>query len=143
MFAKKFFKESFFLILIIAILNFIALEKDLYWSVKEFDSLMHFLGGAWAALSFVFLYHYSGLFNPGEITFRKFLLIAFLGAVFVSVSWEIYELAAGATFASDAEYPYDTALDFVMDGLGALAGVMYAFIREAPLENKEIINRDV
>lgn len=135
--SKKFFKESFFLILVVAIANYIAVEKDLYWTIREFDSAMHFLGGAWVALSFIFIYYFSGLFNPGEITFWKFVYIAFLGTLFVSVAWEIYELAMGTTFATASEYSYDTALDFIMDGLGALAASMYAFAREVSNERRE------
>lgn len=54
----------------------------------------------------------------------------------VGFSWESYELIFKQTVASKAGYFSDTAMDLLMDLLGAIAGCFYAYIKE---HNKQII----
>ncbi len=66
MFRQKIFKEFCVLALVVGILNFLALDQDLYWRWLWFDSLMHFLGGALVASFFLWLYFFSGFLAPEE-----------------------------------------------------------------------------
>lgn len=138
MLKTKLFFETFFVLFCTFLLNQIATERNLYWSVEEFDSLVHFFGGAFAALFFIWIYFFSGYFKPEKRGFKDFLLVSLIGMVFVSVSWEIYELLIGeAIFAGD-NYAYDTALDFLMDFLGGLTACMYGYIKEIDSIKREL-----
>lgn len=128
----KIFWEYFILILIITALHFTAMQFDLYWRVGEFDSLMHFLSGAWVALAALRLYFFSNYFRPLKRGLKDFLAVATLAVIFISVLWEIFELAVGATFVEAREYSFDTSLDFIMDILGGIAAALYAYMREIP-----------
>jgi hypothetical protein len=120
-------------------LQWLAVKNNLYWTVNEFDSLMHFLGGAMVGMGFIYFFYSSGLFRPepSSITLWGFLRIAFLGTVFIAVAWEIYELLSGTALAGENNYFKDTTLDFVMDGLGGFTACLYAFYREVSLEKEE------
>ncbi len=134
MLKKPLFWETFALLFIVGILNYVATHFHLYWVVNEFDSLVHFLGGALVSMFFLWLYFFSGAFLPAKRNFFYFLLISSLGVLFVSVVWEIYELLLGeASFAKTA-YSYDTTLDFIMDFLGAYAVCLYAYLRKIKYE---------
>jgi hypothetical protein len=130
MLKKPLFIEMVVLVVVVGVLNYIATVKHLYWSTSEFDSVVHFFGGAFVASFFVWFYFFSGFFVPKSRNFVDFLKIAFWGSLFIAVSWEIYELVMGEAEIQQAEYPYDTTLDFIMDLLGILAVVFYAYIRE-------------
>lgn len=127
---KPLFKEFFLMALVVGGLNLWATKNNIYWSTREFDSLMHFLGGALVSIGFIWLYFYSGLFEPVKRKFWDFFVIAIFGVALVSVLWEIYELALGETKIQGSEYHYDTALDFIMDFLGGVAACFYAFMKE-------------
>jgi len=127
---KPLFKEFIILLILVAGLHLLAIYFDLYWTVSKFDSMMHFLGGASVVLGILWLYFFSGFFNPQKRQIWQFLSVSFLGLVFVSVSWEVYELMAGVTFVSGQEYPFDTSLDFSMDLLGGATACLYAYMKE-------------
>jgi len=48
-------------------------------------------------------------------------LATFFGALIIGVAWELFEYFTGLTFVVYGNYVFDTAKDFLMDGLGALA----------------------
>ena len=129
-FKQSLFKETFILLALVGVLNYIANLYHLYWSTNEFDSLVHFLGGATLSAFFLWLYFYSDLFNPAERKLKNFLLVSIFGAMFVAVSWEIYELFLGEAVINKAEYPFDTMLDIIMDLLGILAVCFYGYLKE-------------
>ena len=127
---KPLFWEMFTLIVIVGALNYIAIIYHLYWSANEFDSLVHFFGGAALSAFFLWLYFFSGLFDPPKRNLTKFLLVSVLGTIIIAVSWETYELLLGEAMINKAEYPFDTTLDLIMALLGALAACFYAYLRE-------------
>ena len=130
MFRKPLFWELFLLTVVVGVLNYFALAYDLYWFVYEFDSLMHFLAGALVAIFFIWVYFFSGFFNPTKRTLFAFLKIAFLSSIFVAVSWEVYEVFLGEVVVQGLEYAYDTTLDFIMDILGILGATFYGYMKE-------------
>ena len=130
MFRKPLFWELFLLTVVVGVLNYFALAYDLYWFVYEFDSLMHFLAGALVAVFFIWVYFFSGFFNPTKRTLFTFLKIAFLSSIFVAVSWEVYEVFLGEVVVQGLEYAYDTTLDFIMDILGILGATFYGYMKE-------------
>jgi len=136
MLKKPLFWEMFILLAVVGILNYIAVIYHLYWSVYEFDSILHFLGGATLAAFFLWFYFFSGFFNPQDRSLKNFLMIAIIGMLFVAVSWEIFELFLGEDVLQKAEYPYDTMMDFIMDFLGAITITFYSFLKEEKNNNK-------
>lgn len=131
----------FVLFALVGILNQIAYHYDLYWTVWEFDSLVHFLAGtALGALSLL-LYFFTELFKPKKRNLIEFLKISILGLVAVALMWEIYELVIGEAVMLGPKYPFDTVLDLIMGVLGATVMCFYAYIKELKrfkLENYKV-----
>ena len=130
MFQKPLFKESLFLLILVAVLHTVAIKFFLYWSIFEFDSIMHFLGGMFVAVSSLWFYFYSDFFDPKSKKLKDFFVVAILTLAWVATMWEIFELLTGLTFVFWYDYPYDTTLDFIMDFLGASVACLYAYFRE-------------
>ena len=127
---RPLFWEIFYLVVIVGVLNAVALHFFLYWKINEFDSIVHFSAGAAVSFAFLWLYFYSGFFNPQNRKLKNFIVVSILGIIFVGFVWEIYELSIGATSLSDPEYVGDTSFDILMDVLGALAACFYSYLRE-------------
>jgi len=136
MLRRPLFKEFFASFLILGVLNYLANQYDWYWTITTFDSFMHFMGGVVVVLFFDWLYFYSGLFAPEQRSMSHFLLVSIFSLVLVAVAWEAYELLLGEANFHGRNYPFDTAIDFVMDTLGGLTACFYAYMKE--LESKKI-----
>jgi len=132
----------FFLLAIVGVLHYVATANYLYWSTNEFDSLVHFLGGSTLSVFFLWLYFFSGFFNPQNRNLARFLIISILGSMFVAVSWEIFELFLGEAEINKVGYPFDTTMDLIMDLLGILAACLYSFIRELGIRKKVQTNNE-
>ncbi|KKS83091.1 MAG: hypothetical protein UV58_C0001G0018 [Candidatus Wolfebacteria bacterium GW2011_GWC1_43_10] len=87
------------------------------------DALLHFLGGAWAAFLFFFLFH--NMFVP-EIAGHQWekiriLILAVSFAALLGVFWEFHEFILSQYFFWYLQQSItDTMGDFLMDILGAL-----------------------
>jgi hypothetical protein len=130
MLKKPLLRETIILLLVVGALHLVAVIHHLYWSIYEFDSVVHFLAGAALSAFFLWLYFYSGFFNPHKRTLAKFLVVSIFGTMFLGVLWEIYELVFGQTMVSKIDYPYDTMMDLIMSFLGSVAMCFYAYIKE-------------
>jgi len=131
---KPLFIETFALFFLVGALDRVANTFNLYWSVSEFDSIVHFLGGGAVSLFFLWFYFYSGVFSPQKRDLRYFIIVSLLGTIFVSTLWEIYELMLGEARTYRETYAFDTTLDFVMDLLGAMAVCLYGYLKELKLK---------
>ena len=130
MLKKPLFLETLILFAVVAGLHLIATVYHLYWSIYEFDSVVHFFAGAALSLFFLWFYFFSGFFSPPAKNLAKFLLISVVGAMFVGVSWEIYELIFKQTMVSKIDYSYDTMMDLIMDLLGAVTACFYGYLKQ-------------
>jgi glucan phosphoethanolaminetransferase (alkaline phosphatase superfamily) len=130
MLKKPLFWEMVIFFSVVLALHIVATIFHLYWSINEFDSLVHFFAGAALSMFFLWLYFFSGFFNPPKRSLAKFLIISILGSMFIALSWEIYELILGEVMVQKANYPFDTMMDLIMDFLGAVAACFYGYIYE-------------
>jgi predicted membrane channel-forming protein YqfA (hemolysin III family) len=139
---RTLFAEFFIMAVLVGSLNQVATAYNLYWKIEQFDSLMHFLGGALCAIFTIWLYFYSDLFKPADRSLKRHFFISLLGVIFISVCWEIFELVTGTAVAHWNEYTFDTSLDYTMDFLGGVAACLYAYMKQVqaivPLEAKRV-----
>lgn len=89
-----------------------AVENFIFWRHVWFDLPMHFLGG----LSL-------GVLAVGFLHARKPRVFA-AGLLAAFIAWEVFEYAFG--LPKEANYLLDTAIDLVMDTLGALLAYLIA-----------------
>jgi hypothetical protein len=136
MLKKPLFKEMLALFFIVGALHLIASIYHLYWSIYEFDSVVHFFGGAALSTFFLWFYFFSDFFNPQKRSLTQFLIVSTMGAMFIGISWEIFEIIFKQTMVQKLDYSYDTTMDLMMDFLGAVVACFYAYIEEY---NREMI----
>lgn len=87
-----------------------GLEFFLFWRLWWFDVLLHFLGGAWAALASAWALALFGV---------RLSSARILGcALAIGIGWEVLEYVLD--FPREEAYLLDLATDIVMDALGAV-----------------------
>ena len=140
MLRNNLFKEFLVIFFVVGIVNYMAVQNFWYWTFKDLDSAVHFLGGSFVSLGFLWLYFYSEFFDPKARKFPNFFWVYFWGVILVSVLWEAYELMIGATGVSIQQYPVDTTLDLIMDMLGGFASCLYAYSVELKDESRKLLS---
>ena len=124
----KFFKNFAISLFFVFVLN--SLASFFYWysSIKQFDMLMHFLGGFTAALfSFWFLYGKFVLWIEEGKKWRVFRVIVLMVLV-IALLWEAMEFSVQGFFGVTvlADIP-DSISDVLIGLLGSIVGAQYIF----------------
>ena len=120
------FKHTLGLLFVIGVLEIISTIFYLHWTLWWFDVILHFLGGAWAAMTILLIWHNgSSLLKPSRL---KIVWIGVIGAFIIGFMWEIYELLIGATaFGDGIFYWRDTYSDLIMDVCGGFFASLYSY----------------
>lgn len=100
--------------------DMVATKFFLYYSISWFDMMMHFLGGLWVGLFFIWF------FPPKDTSFVSIVKI-FLFVLFVGILWEFFELYVNNFLARMSFNPRDTLSDIFFDLGGGLLAVLYLF----------------
>jgi len=128
---KKLFIRVASLILFIFFANFVANKFYWYSSVFYFDMIMHFMGGFWLSLAFIWLYNSSKL---DDIHILKIML----SVLAIGVAWELFEIVVNHSLAKNPFDAMDTLSDLFFDLFGGVTAVGYVSKRiMGKLENKE------
>ncbi len=124
MLKKEIFKRAFWTLFAVGVLNLVATELHLHWSLWWIDVILHFLGGLTVAL--FILWFFAANFDLKNWSQGKILAVALVGAICVGVLWEFYELYFGMTLFSDGWHYYaDTGSDLIMDFVGGIFGFIW------------------
>lgn len=107
------------------------LAKHFYWyfSIWYFDMIMHFLGGVWAGLFFIWFFYGSGLDSK---SLASKVIKIFLFVLVVGVIWELFEIFANNHIAQEPFNALDSASDVFFDLAGGGMAAMY-FLRKIKL----------
>ena len=128
---KKILVRITSLILFICILNFIALKFYWYFSIWYFDMPMHFLGGFWLGLAFIWL------FQPKDLSFPTIAKIV-LSTLLIGLGWEVFEILVNRATLQDPFNTLDTLSDICFDLAGAFSSILYFAKRIMLKENIKI-----
>ena len=119
------------LILFISALNFIILKFHWYFSIWWSDMPMHFLGGFWLGLVFLWF------LKPKDLSFKVILKII-LGVLIIGVLWEIFEVILNRATLQDPFNTLDTLSDICFDLAGGFISIFYFAKRIMIKENFKI-----
>lgn len=127
MLRQKLFIEQFILIAVIAILHHLAFKFYFYWTVEWFDTFMHFLGGFWVVLFFIWFVFFSKFIKIDikQYQNRKIFFMSILVVLVVGLLWEVFEVFASLVSVQERGYAFDTSLDLVMDLIGGAMAFLY------------------
>ena len=130
---KKLIKLLTYLIFFILVINFFANKFYWYSSIWYFDMIMHFLGGFWIGLAFMWFSNQSFRLSPlspesspesKALTFKLvFKILIFV--LFIGISWEVYEILVNDILAKNSFNFLDTLSDIFFDLSGGLCAMLY------------------
>ncbi len=118
---QKLFKRIVFLMLFIFLANNVALELYWYYSIWYFDMLMHFLGGLWEGLFFIYVFYVRK-----QILTHLFSIILFV--LLIGILYEVFEFFL-SVISHDPFSILDTTSDIFFDLLGGSFAILYFFKR--------------
>ncbi len=119
---KKLFIRLATLVFFIFLFNYIANSFYWYSSIWYFDMIMHFLGGFWLGLSFLWL------FPVKDISFLPIFKIL-LGVLVIGLGWEVYEIIINESIAQNPFNTLDSISDIFFDLAGGFLSIVYFFKR--------------
>ncbi len=119
---KKLFIRIALFISFIFIVNSIAVYFHWYSSLWWFDMIMHFLGGAWLGLFFLWLFRIK---NISTSLFFRVILSVFI----VSLLWEVYEIVVNDQIAKNIFDYQDSVSDLFFDLSGSFTALFYFILR--------------
>ena len=124
---KKLFKTLAYLIFFIFLLHFVATKLYWYSLFGWLDMPMHFLGGFWLGL--VFIWFFSRNFQLfGELKVKDWDVLKILLCVLVvGIGWEVFEFLVNDILAENPIDYLDTGSDIFFDLLGGLCAILYVW----------------
>ncbi|OGI73118.1 hypothetical protein A3D42_02235 [Candidatus Nomurabacteria bacterium RIFCSPHIGHO2_02_FULL_41_18] len=117
---KKLLKHLVFLMFFI--FGLYIMSERFYWYslLWYFDMIMHFLGGLWVGMFFLYVFSIEKPVSKNTTLSLKVFLATFL----IGILWEFYELALDMISRTDFDFP-DTFSDMLFDVLGVLLATFY------------------
>jgi len=117
------FKGLAYLIFAISVLHFLAQKFHWYFSLWWFDMPMHFLGGLWLGLFFIYWFSFK------EPSFRY--IMGLLSFVFIiGMFWEFFELYFINYVGQNSFSLLDTISDLFFDLSGGLCAMLYLWKKQ-------------
>ncbi len=123
MLRRKLLYQALFVATLLAAFHLTATALYLYWSYLWLDLVAHFLGGFFLTLVGAALLM---RFVSTTIPRIRFFITLILFVSTASVLWEVFEHLAGVPV--EANFLLDTALDLLLDFLGAMSAYAYAVV---------------
>jgi len=120
--SKNFLIQLVSLIFFIFLLNYLAMKFYWYLSIWYFDMILHFLGGFWLGLAFIWF------FKIKEITPKIILKIIF-GVLFISIFWELFEILINDFITKKSFNSLDTISD-IFFGMAGGFSVLFYFLKK-------------
>lgn len=119
------FLRALFLLILVAILNYIAEVFYFHWTLWWYDLGLHFLGGFCAGTAFMYFAYKLQILSFEKI---KAIVFAFIFVFLVGFAWEVFEIWIGHTSFSDGiSYVRDTVSDLIIDCCGGFFATLYSF----------------
>lgn len=123
------------LIFLILFLVIVDAEFRLIDKIWWYDTMLHFLGGVWAGILFIYLFSERWHFFDGKKN-SLYTLLTILGFVaLLGVAWELYEFMFDMTLGSKYILPLtqpslaDTMKDLANDLLGGMVTAIAYYLR--------------
>lgn len=131
---KKLLFRIVFLMLFMFAVDRLAHSFFWYYTIWWFDMPMHFLGGVWVSLFFVYIFF-------KEESFAKLALKVMLSLFCIGILWEVFEFATNNVIGRDPFNALDTVSDIFFDLAGGFFALFY-FLKSSVtiFENKIQLN---
>ncbi len=115
---RKLLKHIVFLMFLMFVADYLAKVFYWYYSIWYFDVIMHFLGGFWVGLFFIYVFYRKEL----KLNSVPNIILCILA---VGVLWEIFEFFVFNQIGSTAFDRLDTISDIFLDLSGGFFALLY------------------
>lgn len=117
-------------IVVLMLLMFLADKgaSKFYWynSIWYFDMIMHFFGGLWVGLFFIYVFSLSG--SVSNLIFKIILSVLLVG-----ISWEVFEFVVNNVIGRIPFNTLDTISDVLFDLTGGFFSIFYLLRHIVPV----------
>lgn len=120
---KMLLKYIVFLMFFIFFANNVILKFHWYYSIWWIDMPMHFLGGFWVGLFFLYIFY-------DKNQFFKYFLTILLCVLLIGILYEVFEFFVFNEIGKDPFNTLDTASDIFFDLSGGLCAILYLWKRQ-------------
>lgn len=117
---KEILRKMFTTIFLILAVNFFAMKLYWYTSIWWFDIPMHFFGGFFLGLLYIYLFE----LKISDFSYREFLK-GFLFILIVGLGWEIFEIIFYNILNGAKFIMIDTLSDICFDVSGGLSAIIF------------------
>ena len=124
----KLLKPLIFLMFFIYFADLLEPRVGLYYAQWWFDIPMHFLGGFWVGLFFLWFFSQAKmpfLRRPITDLNKKSVIYALIFVMFVGMAWEALEVFSINLLGQEPFITSDTIYDLILDFIGGLAAIFY------------------
>ncbi len=128
---RKLLKHIVALMFLMFVADYLAKAFFWYYSVWYFDVIMHFLGGFWVGLFFIYVFYRKELKLDS-------ILNVILCILFIGILWEIFEFFVFNQMGSTTFDPRDTISDVFLDMSGGFCALLYFFKRIMPVPKNNV-----
>ncbi|PIR89212.1 MAG: hypothetical protein COU07_01990 [Candidatus Harrisonbacteria bacterium CG10_big_fil_rev_8_21_14_0_10_40_38] len=122
------------LLALIFVLHVTAIYLNWYWDFDGVDNVYHFIGGAWVALLFFYIFFTRGELFPIRGNFLPALIFSIGFVLLISVGWEFFEFIFDQFFGGSGTVRQaqlgvaDTMGDLFSDIVGGMtASLLFIF----------------
>jgi|SRR3989338_3468528 len=118
---QKLLKHLVLLMFFIFLVDFLA--KYFYWYslIWYFDMIMHFLGGLWVGMFFIYVLSMKKPLTYGSSSFFRIILCTLI----IGILWEIFEFFTYNYIGQNSFDISDTLADIFFDLAGGVLAIMY------------------
>jgi hypothetical protein len=129
--SKRLLKHIIFLMIVMFVADYLAKAFYWYYSLWYFDVMMHFLGGFWVGLFFIYVFY------------RKELRLSSISRIIlytlaVGVLWEVFEFYVFNQMGGNPFDLFDTTSDLLLDLAGGYGAIFYFQKRIMPLGQNNV-----
>lgn len=117
---KSLLKHLVFLMFFIFIADFLAHKFFWYSLIWYFDMIMHFLGGLWVGLFFIYVVSFKKSISYGINIFLNIIIATLI----IGLLWELYEYYLNIVSGTDFILA-DTISDLLFDLFGSIVAILY------------------
>ena len=137
---KRFFVSLSLLVFFIFILNTLAQKFYWYFTIWYFDIIMHFLGGLWLGLVFIWFFLVKRSVPTDQLLNLidlKLITKIILSILIIGIFWEIFEIIFNNVLAENAFNFLDTISDIFCDLAGGTFAVFYFLMKRIMFKKED------
>ena len=121
---QRLLKHLALLMFFIFIADYIGTKLYWYYTIWYFDMPMHFLGGLWLGLFFIYVFSRK---EPSFDLNFKLILTILLAVLFIGVLWELFEIYVNNDIGQIPFNLLDTISDLFCDLAGGTFAILYCY----------------